>query len=38
MRRYIEAVERITGVAFVPNVEEPNQRMTKSLRAAGFDA
>jgi phosphoribosylaminoimidazole-succinocarboxamide synthase len=38
MRRYIEAVERITGVAFVPNVEVPNQRMTKNLRAAGFDA
>ena len=38
MRRYIEAVERITGVTFAPNVEEPNQRMTKNLRAAGFDA
>lgn len=38
MRRYIEAVERITGVSFVPNVEEPNQRMTRNLRAAGFDA
>jgi len=38
MRRYIEAVERITGAPFVPNVEEPNARMTKNLRAAGFDA
>jgi phosphoribosylaminoimidazole-succinocarboxamide synthase len=37
MRRYIEAVERITGVPFVPNVEEPNGRMTKNLRVAGFD-
>jgi len=36
MRRYIEAVERITGVAFVPNVEEPNERMRRNLRAAGF--
>ena len=36
MRRYIEAVERITGVAFQPNVEEPAQRMTRNLRAAGF--
>ncbi len=36
MLRYIEAVERITGQAFVPNVEEPQQRMTKNLRAAGF--
>jgi phosphoribosylaminoimidazole-succinocarboxamide synthase len=38
MRRYIEAVERITGAPFVPNVEEPTARMTKNLRAAGFDA
>ena len=38
MRRYIEAVERITGAPFVPNVEEPNARMAKNLRAAGFDA
>lgn len=36
MRRYIEAVERITGVAFVPDLEEPNARMTRNLRAAGF--
>jgi phosphoribosylaminoimidazole-succinocarboxamide synthase len=38
MRRYIQAVEKITGEAFVPNVEEPNARMAKNLRAAGFDA
>jgi phosphoribosylaminoimidazole-succinocarboxamide synthase len=37
MRRYIEAVERITGTAFVPNVAEPQARMTANLRAAGFD-
>jgi phosphoribosylaminoimidazole-succinocarboxamide synthase len=36
MRRYIEAVERITGAPFVPNLEEPQARMTKNLRAAGF--
>jgi phosphoribosylaminoimidazole-succinocarboxamide synthase len=36
MRRYIEAVERITGVAFVPNVEEPHERMRQNLRRAGF--
>ena len=34
---YIEAVERITGVAFVPDLGEPNQRMAKNLRAAGFN-
>ena len=38
MRRYIEAVERITGQPFVPNVEEPTARMTRNLRGAGFDA
>ena len=38
MRRYIEAVEKITGEAFVPNVEEPGPRMARNLRAAGFDA
>jgi len=37
MRRYIEAVERITGQPFVPNTEEPTLRMTRNLRAAGFD-
>ncbi|HKY35978.1 MAG TPA: phosphoribosylaminoimidazolesuccinocarboxamide synthase [Polyangiaceae bacterium] len=36
MHRYIEAVERITGDAFVPNNEEPQQRMTRNLRTAGF--
>jgi phosphoribosylaminoimidazole-succinocarboxamide synthase len=36
MRRYIEAVERITGVPFRPDVEEPKQRMTRNLRTAGF--
>lgn len=36
MRRYIEAVERITGVPFVPNVEEPQARMRRNLQAAGF--
>jgi phosphoribosylaminoimidazole-succinocarboxamide synthase len=36
MQRYIEAVERITGQPFEPNVEEPQQRMQKNLRAAGF--
>jgi hypothetical protein len=37
MRRYIEAVERITGVPFVPNVEEPSSRMARNLRGAGFE-
>ena len=37
MRRYIEAVERITGQAFVPSTEEPIARMTRNLRSAGFD-
>jgi phosphoribosylaminoimidazole-succinocarboxamide synthase len=37
MRRYIEAVERITGQPFVPNLEEPQARMARNLRAAGFD-
>ncbi len=36
MRRYIEAVERITGQSFVPNLEEPQARMTRNLRGAGF--
>jgi phosphoribosylaminoimidazole-succinocarboxamide synthase len=36
MRRYIEAVERITGVPFVPNTEEPQARMRKNLQSAGF--
>jgi phosphoribosylaminoimidazole-succinocarboxamide synthase len=37
MARYIEAVERITGQPFVPNLEEPIARMTRNLRAAGFN-
>ncbi len=37
MRRYIEAVERITGQLFVPNVEEPIARMARNLRNAGFE-
>lgn len=37
MQRYIEAVERITGQPFVPNVEEPQTRMANNLRSAGFD-
>jgi phosphoribosylaminoimidazole-succinocarboxamide synthase len=36
MQRYIEAVERITGQAFAPSVEEPQERMRNNLRAAGF--
>jgi hypothetical protein len=36
MRRYIEAVERITGVPFVPNLEEPQARIRRNLQAAGF--
>ena len=36
MRRYIEAVERLTGMPFVPNLEEPQARMRRNLRAAGF--
>ncbi|HYJ09848.1 MAG TPA: phosphoribosylaminoimidazolesuccinocarboxamide synthase [Polyangiaceae bacterium] len=36
MRRYIEAVERITGIPFVPNLEEPQARMRRNLQAAGF--
>lgn len=30
-RRYIEAVERITGEAFVPNLEEPLARIRRNL-------
>ncbi len=36
VRRYIEAVERITGAPFVPNVEEPIARMARNLQRAGF--
>lgn len=31
-RRYVEAVERITGAPFVPNLEEPIGRMRRNLR------
>jgi phosphoribosylaminoimidazole-succinocarboxamide synthase len=36
MRRYIEAVERITGTPFVPDTEAPAPRMTRNLKRAGF--
>lgn len=36
MRRYIEAVERITGDPFRPDLEEPQARMARNLRAAGL--
>jgi phosphoribosylaminoimidazole-succinocarboxamide synthase len=31
--RYIEAVEQITGQPFVPNLEDPTERMRRNLRA-----
>jgi phosphoribosylaminoimidazole-succinocarboxamide synthase len=31
--RYIEAVEQITGQPFVPNLEDPGERMRRNLRA-----
>lgn len=34
-RRYIEAVETLTGEAFVPNLEEPIGRMRRNLGLAG---
>jgi phosphoribosylaminoimidazole-succinocarboxamide synthase len=37
-RRYIEAVDRITGAPFVPNLENPTARMKKNLAAAGLPA
>jgi len=37
-RRYIEAVDRITGTPFVPNLEDPSARMKKNLAAAGLRA
>ena len=37
-RRYLEAVDLITGVPFVPNLEEPQQRMQKNLARAGLEA
>jgi phosphoribosylaminoimidazole-succinocarboxamide synthase len=35
-RRYVTAVERITGRPFVPDLEEPLARITRNLRARGF--
>jgi len=37
-RRYIEAVDLITGAPFVPNLEEPDARMRKNLAQAGLTA
>jgi phosphoribosylaminoimidazole-succinocarboxamide synthase len=37
-RRYIEAVDRITGAQFVPNLEDPTARMKKNLATAGLSA
>jgi phosphoribosylaminoimidazole-succinocarboxamide synthase len=37
-RRYIEAVDRITGAPFAPNLEDPAARMKKNLLAAGLPA
>ncbi|MET0790920.1 MAG: phosphoribosylaminoimidazolesuccinocarboxamide synthase [Polyangiaceae bacterium] len=37
-RRYLEAVDLITGVPFVPDLAEPNARMKKNLSAAGLEA
>ena len=37
-RRYLEAVDLITGVPFVPDLAEPNVRMKKNLAAAGLEA
>ncbi len=36
-RRYIEAVDLITGAPFVPNLEEPTARMSANLKKAGLD-
>jgi phosphoribosylaminoimidazole-succinocarboxamide synthase len=35
-RRYIEAVDAITGTPFVPNLEEPTERMRRNLAKAGL--
>ena len=35
-RRYIEAVDLITGTPFAPNLEEPDARMRKNLAQAGL--
>jgi len=37
-RRYIEAVDAITGAPFVPNLEEPVARMRKNLAEVGLSA
>ncbi|HEY1536606.1 MAG TPA: phosphoribosylaminoimidazolesuccinocarboxamide synthase [Polyangiaceae bacterium] len=37
-RRYIEAVDTITGTPFVPNLEEPTARMRKNLAKVGLSA
>ena len=37
-RRYIEAVDTITGTPFVPNLEEPSARMRKNLAKVGLSA
>ena len=37
-RRYIEAVDLITGTPFAPNLEEPTQRMTRNLAHVGLIA
>ena len=37
-RRYLEAVDLITGVPFVPDMAEPNARMRQNLAAAGLEA
>jgi len=37
-RRYIEAVDLITGAPFVPNLEDPAPRMRKNLASAGLSA
>ncbi|MES1173942.1 MAG: phosphoribosylaminoimidazolesuccinocarboxamide synthase [Myxococcales bacterium] len=37
-RRYLEAVDLITGVPFVPNLAEPTARMRQNLAAAGLEA
>lgn len=37
-RRYIEAVDQITGKPFVPNLDPPTERMIANLKQAGLDA
>ncbi|HET7538549.1 MAG TPA: phosphoribosylaminoimidazolesuccinocarboxamide synthase [Polyangiaceae bacterium] len=38
MRRYIEAVDLITGTPFAPNLEDPAERMRRNLNRAGLSA